>query len=80
VDDLTKGCLYILLWTAIFIVGLIIGCRANKPIGIIIMLTDALVLYIKLKASCEVQAERRRRRRYEQQQWRYAEEAHEDEK
>lgn len=79
-DDLTKGCIVICLWAAIFSGGLIIACRVNKPLGIVIMLTDALCLYIKLRAQTEVQAERRRRRRYEQQQWRYAEEAHEDEK
>ena len=79
-DDLTKSCIAILAWTGIFIAGLTIGCEVNKAIGIIIMLTDVLVLYIGLKASCEVQAERRRRRRYEQQQWRYAEEALEDDR
>lgn len=79
-DDLTKGCIVICLWTAIFIVGLIIGCRANKPIGIIIMLTDALVLYIKLRASDEVSAANKRRRKYERKQWEYVEEALEDDR
>jgi hypothetical protein len=79
-DELTKGCLAILLWTAIFIGGLCIGCDVNKPIGIIIMVTDALVLYIKLRAQTEVQNSDRRRRRYEADAVRRWEEAMRDDK
>lgn len=79
-DDLTKSCIAILAWTGIFIAGLTIGCEVNKAIGIIIMLTDALVLYIKLKASDEVSAANKRRRKYERKQWEYVEEALEDDR
>lgn len=77
-DELTKGCIAILAWTAIFCAGLYIAGRVNKPIGIIIMLTDAIVLYIKMKASCEVTSANKRRRKYERKQWEYVEEALED--
>lgn len=79
-DELTKGCIYILLWTAIFCAGLYIAGRVNKPIGIIIMLTDALILYIKLRAQTEVQQSVRRRRRYEADAVRRWEEAMKDDK
>ena len=74
-DELTKGCIAILAWTAIFCAGLAIGCKANKAIGILIMLTDCIVLYVKMKASCEVTSANRRRRKYERKQWEYIEEA-----
>lgn len=79
-DELTKGCLYILLWTAIFIGGLCIACDVSKPIGIIIMFADVIVLYVKMKASCEVTSANRRRRRYEADAVRRWEEAMRDDK
>ena len=79
-DELTKGCIYIMLWTGIFCAGLYIAGRVNKPIGVIIMLSDALVLYVKLRAQTEVQNSVRRRRRYEADAVRRWEEAMRDDK
>ena len=79
-DELTKSCIAIIAWTIVFCAGLYIGCKINKPVGVIIMLADAIVLYIKMKASCEVTSANRRRRKYESKQWEYIEEALRDDK